>query len=308
MPHQDLTRSFFFKHINPSLQYRIFKWYETGPLGVGKPGVPFVDMTHWINTEGDQAIEVWQEIEKNIHFLQRTNQPFTGAYVPEDINNQKFLNYYVWKAEEFIPPDKLAEFNTVGDVTNWICDQGLVPKSWQNMYYIMNTRAWSQNGTSRAHKTGMVFTGVQSDGVWGAEFPLFKKWIDSWGIFQKVSRIVLFQNVPGNPIMIHRDAKFFPHKMHMVSLQFKPGRKGFVYNELTKEKIYYNVPAYTFNTCDNHGVDTDDTDAFTVRIDGEFVPEVCTKLGLEDGYIWNSGYPSIKQLMKIKIFEPNERP
>jgi hypothetical protein len=304
MPHQSIDKIFENKHINDNLKFKLFKWYELGIIGCGKTCKPFIDMTPWINVESEQAQEVENEITDILSNMKFSHQPKTSAYVPEDVENKINPSYFVWRAEQYIPKDVLETFIYEHDVTTWIHNNNLAPKIWNEMGYIMKPDFQSAR-TSTGH---LAFNKIQSGGLWVEDTPLLKQWIASWNIFEDLGRIVVFKNVPGNSINIHRDASFCPNKMHQVSIQFTKNRRGFVYDEVTKEKFYYNTPAYTFNSCDTHGVDATDDEVFTLRIDGIFKWEFCKKIGLVDGWLWSPEYASSIKIKDIQIFEPEERP
>jgi hypothetical protein len=303
MPNQDIDAIQTFKKINNHLNYRIFKWYELGILGTGKSSSPVIDMTPWVDIESDQALEVFDEITRSIPNFKASVDPYNGAYVPEDINGSKFLNYFTWRADKLIPRDIRYTLKSEKEVAGWVYQHKLAPRIWQTMSYIL--AGAPTNKDANGH---WLFSDFHTPGYWADDLPLFRKWIESWGIFKTLGRIVLFQSIPGKAVDIHRDTRFFPNSMHHVSLQFTKNRPAFVYDEKLKNKIYYNTPVYFFNASDLHGVDATDHNAFTIRIDGEFTPEICKLLGLKDGFSWHTDYPSAKKIKDIQIFEPEERP
>lgn len=304
MPHQDISKISFQKEINPDFTYRLFKWYELGILGVGKSSSPTVDMTRWVDTESDQAKEVEAEIIEILKSPKVSHQAYNSAYVPEDINKKKWLTYYIWKAEEYIPADVRMSLKTQQEITNWIYSQNLAIPNWTKMTFISRPPP-----ASRDPKTGFVnFIDMQKNGEWMEDAPLCKKWIESWNLFDDIGRIVVFDNSPGNAVGIHRDIGFKPNSAHHVSIQFTKNRPAFMYDEMTKEKIYHNTPAYFFNISDNHGVDAETESKFTVRVDGIFKSKICEILGLDQGYVWAPQYPSGHKLKNIQIYEPDERP
>lgn len=303
MPHQDKSRIAVNKQVNPNLSYRIFKWYELGYLGVGESGQPFADMSPWIDMDCDMAKEAEAEVTALVGKFKTHHFPKNGAYVPEDINGKKWLNWYVWNAETALPNDVRMSFTKPIDVSNWIYENGLVPLDWKQMGYIVrpNLKAWDSDGH-------LNFDKIRQDGVWLEDTPVLKRWIESWNIFDDIGRMVVFQNSPGDAVGIHRDTAFFPNSMQNLSIQFRKDRPSFVYDEKAKEKIYHRTQAYCFNISDNHGVDATDYDAYTIRMDGVFKPEICRALGLTDGKIWTPSYKSAQKIRDIQIFEPDERP
>jgi hypothetical protein len=285
----------------------MFKWYELGILGCGKAGAPFIDMGDWVDLDTDQAREVEQEINNIVQNMKFAHQPYTGAYVPEDINGQKFVNYFVYRAKDYIPTEILDSFKNETTMGMWIYEQNLAPTLWKEMGNIMNPNFSAMKDANG--KFVLQFDKItNTKGTWIENTPLLEKWIDSWNLFENVGRISVFKNQTGKPVFIHRDIAFAPTKMHQVSIQFTKNRPAFVYDEVKQEKIYYNTQAYFFNSTDCHGVDASDDEVYTVRIDGTFKSEVCKKLGLVDGYVWKPEYFTGQKLKKIKVFEPEERP
>lgn len=280
------------------------KWHEMGYLGVGESGVPFFDMTPWVDVESMQAQEVKAEVDNLLGKFKISFHPKNNAYVPEDIIGKKWLTYYIWRAQEFIAEEVRNSFVKDIDVAKWIYDQKLVPLNWSYMANFMKptSDAW----TTAGH---LNFNKMKSPGIWIEEAPLLKKWIESWNVFDVLTRIVIFVNAPGEDVAIHRDfATNGPQSIHNLSIQFTKDRPGFIYDEINKEKIYYRTPAYSFNVGDNHGVDAQNENLYTIRIDGIFKEDVCKKLGIRNGMVWSPEYKSAKKLKNIQIFEPDERP
>jgi hypothetical protein len=306
MPHQSLKSIRTTKFINESLSYRIFKWYELGILGVGKSCAPTVDMSKWIDFTSDLAKSAEAEVTSKLGTFKQSHFPKNGAYVPEDVNGKKWVNYFVWNAEQCIPEDQRKAFTKDIQVAGWAYKNGLAVADWTRMDWIVKptTDALGADGH-------LEFNKLTSAGIWQEDMPALKQWIESWNIFEDIGRIVIFENLPGNAVGIHRDSPvslLAPNLMQNISIQFKKDRPTFVYDEVTKEKIYHNTQAYCFNICDNHGVDAEDTYEFTIRMDGKFTPAICEALGLVDGAIWCKDYPSATKIKNIQIFEPEERP
>lgn len=305
MTQPDFSKIFVSKQINPNLTFKIMKWVEIGHMGVGESGVPFVDMTPWVDVESPLAQLAKTEIESFIGNFKISFLPKNNAYVPEDVIGKKWLTYYVWRAEQEIPEEVRLGFTKDLEVANWIYKQGLVPLNWSYMAYFMkpDRNSW----TSEGH---LDFNRMKSPGEWIENAPYLQQWIDSWNVFDVVARIVIFVNAPGEAVGIHRD--FFswglPQSIHNVSVQFTKDRPGFVFDETTGKKFYFGTQAYCFNVADNHGVDAEPDNRFTIRVDGVFKPEISQALGLKNGQIWSPEYPSAAKLKNIKIFEPDQRP
>ena len=294
------------KKINENLTYRIFKWYELGILGVGISGAPFVDMSSYIDFDSQLARDAEAEIKQVLANPRQPQFPKNNAYVPEDVNDKKWLNYYIWRAEEYIPPNVMNAFTHDFQVASWLYKNKVARLNWNRMSYIVRPPA-----TSIGSDKHLNFTNMHQGGHWIENIPSFKAWLESFNIFEDIGRIVLFENSPNEVVSIHRDSPRVNGRsiaMHNLSIQFKAGRPTFVYDEVTKEKFYHSTKAYCFNISDNHGVDSENTHECTIRIDGTFKPEICEALGLTNGAIWCKDYPTFNKFKNIQIYEPEERP
>lgn len=122
-------------------------------------------------------------------------------------------------------------------------------------------------------------------------FPLITEYLNTLP-FKTIGRVVFFTTFPTVPVPIHRDSIVAEHKDHNVNLFFSGSRKSFIFDPVTKEKIYLDQSAksYFFNNRDFHGVDAEQTFRYTLRVDGTFTDELCEELGLEDGYTWKWDY------------------
>ena len=306
MPHQNFKSIQTLKQINANLTYDVFKWYELGILGVGKSGAPFADMSPWVDFENDLAKQAEQEIKSLLGNFKFHHMPRNSSYVPEDVIDKKWINYYVWRIEDYIPADILASFTKGVEVAAYLYNNNITRLNWKQMSYIVKPSDESRNPDKSFN-----FSKLQTGGSWVEDVPAFKAWVESWDIFDGIGRIVVFENAPGEDVSIHRDVGVngnVPNTIHNLTIQFKKDRPTFVYDEVTKTKIYHNTRAYCFNVQDNHGVDAQDTAEFTIRIDGIFKPEICEALGLVNGAIWCKDYPTYSKLRNIQIYEPEERP
>lgn len=123
-------------------------------------------------------------------------------------------------------------------------------------------------------------------------FPNVIKYIETLP-FKHVGRILFFTTYPNAGVITHRDSVVEEHKDHNLNLFFDGGwRPSFVWDEIKKEKIYLpkGAKSYFFNNRDYHGVDAEPTFRYTLRIDGTFTDELCSQLGLEEGYTWKWKY------------------
>jgi hypothetical protein len=264
-------------------------------------------MSPWIDFDSELAKQSEQEIKNLIGNFKFHHLPKNSAYVPEDVNDKKWISYYVWRAEEFIPADILASFTKDVDVAVYLYNNNIARLNWKQMSYIVKP----SSDLARGPDKHLNFDKIQSNGTWIEDVPAFKAWIESWNIFDDIGRIVVFENAPGEAVNIHRDSGVngnVPNTMQNLTIQFKKDRPTFVYDEVTKTKFYHNTQAYCFNIQDNHGVDAQVTAEFTVRIDGIFKSEICESLGLVNGAIWCKDYPTYSKLKNIQIYEPSERP
>jgi hypothetical protein len=77
-----------------------------------------------------------------------------------------------------------------------------------------------------------------------------------------------------------------------------------MYDEITKEKIYTSSRAYMFNESDCHGVDAEEENNFTIRIDGTFQDHVCEKLGFVEGQVFSLKYKNGYKFNDLHVIDP----
>ena len=125
------------------------------------------------------------------------------------------------------------------------------------------------------------------------DFPLLREFIEQMegNIFKNIGRIVFFITQNGMPVPPHRDYKPVPHRDHCVNFFFDGGRKTYLYDCETREKIFLDrsCRAYFFNNRDYHGVDSENSFRYTLRVDGTFTPQILEKIGIPDGWVISPG-------------------
>jgi len=127
-------------------------------------------------------------------------------------------------------------------------------------------------------------------GTWTEDsehFPLLKNFLSSLP-FKTIGRVLFFATYPYMNVPAHRDYMPVPHKDHSVNFFFSAGwRPSFILDNSTKIYLEKGATSYFFNNRDFHGADLDPTFRYTLRVDGQFNDELCEKLGLVDGWVWN---------------------
>lgn len=280
------------KQINNNVSRRFVKWYESGLLGCGIKGLPWIDMTNIVPI----PINV-SDISKEIFEITKDMPSRSGTLstiIPPEINKgQDIVSNYAFYSEKFIPEDVREKFTNLWEVDTWIYDN-LSPKTWELTL------------TARMHLTKFWDGKHDADCEWQCELPLLRTWVESLvgTVFEHIGRVVVFKTKPGNPVFIHRDDAGSPHANHFINFQLNGKRPAFVYDEVERKKVYITSQVYTFNERDLHGVDAEDVENFTIRVDGKFLPEVCLKLNFIKGMVWDEYYATGKKLKTAKIYEP----
>jgi hypothetical protein len=293
----------FTKRINSNLEVNLFKWYEVGVLGLGLQSTPYLKFDQYFTDAPWSQMDLeLQEIFKGRRG-KNNMMPGHACMIPEHINNKKWLNYYIYHAEKYLPKELLDTVTNKGVLHDWIYKNNLAVPDWSDRLLI------SMNATSPAdwylkHVNGKIHE------QFAKQAPVFANWLRTkvQHVFKDIGRVIVFQNVKDNPVGIHRDhyALSKGMKLHSVNFQFGPtNRPFFVYDEVTTERHYVsNMRAYSFNDLDLHGVDAEDEYLYTVRIDGVFTDNVCKEMGLVDGYTWGPLSSSYKKLDTLRIFNP----
>jgi hypothetical protein len=303
MPHQNIKDIITIQDINPNLKYKLYKFYEVGILGTGYKAQPYIDVSKIVNLESSEALSAKNEILSLLGSTKKVIQAYLGGYIPEDLENRKTVNYFVWRRNKFIPKNVIDSWTQQNHVGDWIYKNGLCDASWKSVDFLV-----SPNKSVNSDTKLLDWSTMYQEGEWKENTPFLKRWLEKINIFEKIGRISVFKNNPNFKVGIHRDSPFSPSKDHTLLIQFNPNRPWFIYDEVSKEKIYVKSQAYVFNSQDLHGVDAENDEQVTLRIFGTFKPEICEMLDLKEGFIWHPKYPSSEKIKDIKIYEPDERP
>jgi hypothetical protein len=274
----------------------MFKWYECGILGCGQQSVPWLDLEKFIKWP-DNVKAITSEI---------TNQLTIAGYrpgggtclLPIELNNYKFLTHYQFFCEKYIPLSVRNSIRSPQALDEWVC-RNLGNPVWQSVLTV-----------KKQPNAIMYWTGKHDAGaVWqNSDLPLLKNWITDMEnyLFKHIGRVVVYQNKINHPVPIHRDYPIskYGNSAHFVNIQLTTNnRLAFVYDEITKEKIYTLSRAYMFNESDCHGVDAEEESHFTIRIDGEFQQHVCEELGLINGKVFSLDYNNSFKFKNLKIID-----
>lgn len=300
----DVKQFVIHKRINDRYSAQLFKWYELGLLGLGKYSRPYLTFDKYF--EGSPWSTMDAEI-KNVLQARRNVQatviPGHGCLIPTWVNDKKWLTHFILYAEHYMSKEQLDKFQGRADFTDYIYRNFAQP-DWSDRLLVSmnldNAHSWASK-----HTNGTIYPEFEQ------RTPVFVKWIREAlkPVFKDIGRIIVFSNLKGVPVGIHRDFYFNPEGMKLHSMNFQFGqtdRPFFLFDEKTKSKVYVKgMRSYTFNDVDMHGVDAEDYDAYTVRVDGIYTDEFCKEQGFVDGLTWGAYSHSYSKLGSIKVYEPN---
>jgi len=273
----------------------LFKWYECGILGCGKNSEPWLDMTRFINWPSN----VDNIIEEINQYMANTRPTVGGGncLLPTHLNGYNFLTHYQFFCEKYIPLDIRNSIRTSHELDRWTALNLSLP-------------IWERTIMLKKQSDPLKYwTGKHDPGsTWQLELPLIKRWITDMEnyLFKHIGRVVIYQNKSNHAVPIHRDYPInrYGHSSHFVNIQLTTdNRQAFVYDEITKEKIYTSTKAYIFNESDCHGVDAENQQHFTIRIDGEFHSQVCEQLNFINGKVFDLSYKNGYKFANLKVID-----
>jgi hypothetical protein len=284
-----MEQEFVYKKVNDKLTIRLIKWYESGPLGCGKNSLPWIDLSDYLSLP-ENVEDIKHEIETaSVQFPQLSGG--VASIIPYHVNGDHILSYYLYHLEKYVPADVRFSATTKWDLENWLFNN-------------VCNKIWNVSLAVRKNKNNFWYGKNSNECEWNTDkFPLLQQWIEKLSIFQEIGRVMLFKNNPGNAVSAHRDDLFSPHSNHFVNFQLNKVRPAYIYDELKNEKIYVNSRIYMFNEHDIHGVDSEDTDEYTVRVDGKFTTEFCNLIGLENGIVWDKTCRTGAATNNLKFYE-----
>lgn len=293
------------KKINNNLTMHLFKWYEVGVLGVGPKSKPCLDLSGYFSDAPYEKMDAeLTNIFANRADLHTNVIPGHGCIIPTDVNNKKWLNYFIYRAEEYIPAEVRARAKTRFEIIDWVY-KNLAEPDWSDRLLISmnlnNTASWQAK-----HTNGTIHDEFK------LAAPVFTSWLANslTHVFKDIGRVIVFRNLKNVPVGIHRDYFVQGNEQQLHCINFQLGRLDrpfFIYDEVTKERFYANgMRAYTFNDLDCHGVDAEDYDAYTVRVDGVFTDKFCQEQGFVNGATWGPYSASYSKLANLKIYEPEQ--
>lgn len=280
------------KSFGNGLIKKMFKWYEVGILGCGPEHVPWIDLEHLIEWPKNLK-DIAREINNELYII--GPRPGGGAcLLPKDLNGYEFLTHYQYFHEKYIDKCIVDCFKSQQEFDQWVAEH-------------LSNPVWGSVLLAKQQPNRMQYwLGKHSPGArWDYDLPLTRLWIDDLEtyLFKHIGRVVIYKNKVGQSVPIHRDFPITEHRAHFVNFQITASnRPAFVYDEVTKEKIYTTSRAYMFNESDCHGVDDDGEDHFTIRVDGTFKDHICKELNLPNGVVFSNHTQKLKNL---KIIEPS---
>jgi len=263
-----------------------FEYEEYGVQGAGIKNTPIVNMDKYIDHSQDTELhyECLKGLAMNEHNFKMGM--FFGALPPFE-EKQRQGRSWTSIANDL---DLNSQHGKI--IKELIEKDGTYKSAYRYMYYGMNAVIPWFFGLYLKENSFVDKTG---GGEWtkaSEDFPLLKKYLESLP-FKHIGRVLFFCTYPGTGVATHRDAHLADHKDHNINLFFEGGsRPSFVWDEITKEKIYLDSSAksYFFNNRDYHGVDPEPNFRYTLRVDGTFTDELCNELGLENGYTWSEKF------------------
>jgi hypothetical protein len=280
------------KQINQHITKSFFKYYDCGLLGCGRNSVPWLDLSSYLSLPANLE-DIKLEVERLISRSEEKSG-IVSCYIPKHLNNgDQLLTHYLQFIEQYIDSDIIQQFKTSDELDQYIYKHFAKP-IWNSNLVLRKNTADYWNGKNGPDCQWVPF-----------HAPALTTWIENLSIFKHIGRVVIFKNQKDNPVMMHRDAPYRSHKGHFVNIQLgNKQRPVYVYDEVTKEKIYITSSCYMFNETDLHGVDAEPDTAYTIRIDGTFTEQLCAELKLPLGLVWDRSFASGHKVNNITIHEP----
>jgi len=274
--------------------WQTFHHQEHGIKGVGKDRHPMLNMDKYLDHSMD--LELHREISIGIAKTKNYRMgTATGGHPPEI--REKYGMKDGW-SEMLRELEKYDPDGFHKESIKQILETSKPEDRFKSVYKYFYFSAGSLIPwffTVYIKEAGFFDKATDQKSLWTEDAKLFPKLIEYINAlpFKSIGRILFFTTYPNAGVIVHRDGVVAEHKDHNINLFFTPGwRPSFVYDEITKEKVYLEQGArsYFFNNRDYHGVDPEPNFRYTLRIDGTFTDELQEELGLVDGYTWNWNY------------------
>lgn len=274
-----------------------FNYEEYGIKGVGKHKIPMIPMDSYIDHQNDLDLHV--ESCKGLSLATDIKMGMVyGSLPPEEVCRLHGSNCWtniIHDIERYDPTG--IHRKAMNDIMkSGKKDAG--QSVYKYVYFAMGAAIpWF---FACYLKKSRFDTKTEDCGEWTENaqyFPKVIKYLETLP-FKNIGRVLFFTSYPNCGVVTHRDSIVAEHRDHNINLFFDGGwRPSFVYDEITKEKIYLEKgsKSYFFNNRDYHGVDAEPIFRYTLRVDGTFTDEMCEKLGLEDGYTWKWSYENNKK-------------
>jgi hypothetical protein len=273
-----------------------FNYQEIGIQGVGKNKLPFISMDEYIDTSRFDELhrEAVQGLALSNTYMSGN---FAGDITPEEelsygsktwtnlvyhLQHNDPDNVHLTQIKELLeklgPTNRYKKMQAIFKYAHFGMN-ALVP--WFFVCFIKQAPV-----QSKTHENDSFVTENAK------YFPKLLEFVNTLP-FKQVGRVLFFCTYPNAGVPIHRDGIVTDHSDHSINFFLgQPTRPSFIYDEVTKQKVYLpqDAKSYFFNNRDYHGVDKEIGFKYTLRVDGTFTDEMCEKLGLEDGFTWKQSY------------------
>jgi len=300
----DFVLKYKLKH--PSItEVNSFRYYDLPIMGLGREGLPFIEIDKYIDTS--EFPSIWNEINNNKHILESyTKGLVVNGIVPKEHNNGfKSIDSILLNPERYLNfdyYDDIKDLQTLSKIKSYFYNHFNIPEAWQGVCHMRN---FTNYAAKNLPTTWMPHA---------EHFPKLVKFVESLP-FKSLGYALFFVS-NGNEkdaAFIHRDIFHRSHnKSNFINIMFdqKP-RPFFIYDAISREKTYVDKKCsmYYFNECDLHGVDAEPSPRYMLRVEGLFEDWFGEKIGLSkhedyyEAFDWAYDKP---QQYKINIWKETD--
>jgi hypothetical protein len=247
------------------------------PYGVGPSNKYFIDFDQYLDTSNYESLH--KEIIYGLSVIDQNEMrwaKFVGnmpeGHYPDSLVEDQYLTESVISIEE----ENIIKDMTTQQRRKYLYFSKNIIKPWAFTVYLREGHFHK-----KTHQHSVDWQPVAD------YFPLVKEFIKTLP-FESIGRVLLFCTDAYRDVPVHRDHLPQTHYDHNINFFFNKGRKTFIYDPNTKEKFYLDdkCRSYFFNNRDFHGVDSEPTFRYTLRVDGTFNKDIIKKINLySDGAV-----------------------